>query len=176
MEDIAQVYARSLFEVAHEKGALDEVRSQLGEIADALETNRDLAQFLYSPYFTSKEKKEGLHAAVEGADETLANFLELLVENHRMPVLIGVRREFDRLWDDEHELLPVQITSAVELDPGVVDRLGEEVGRQTGRQVEVTSSVDPSVLGGLVLRVGNQILDASVRTRLEGLRREVARS
>ena len=96
--------------------------------------------------------------------------------HHRMPVLIGVRREFDRLWDDEHELLPVQITSAVELDPGVVDRLGEEVGRQTGRQVEVTSSVDPAVLGGLVLRVGNQILDASVRTRLEGLRREVARS
>ncbi len=176
MEDIAQVYARSLFEVAKEKGSLEDVRGQIGEVADALESNRDFAQFLYSPYFSSKEKKDGLEKAVEGADVTVQNFLELLIENHRMPVLLGVRRELDALWEQEHELLPVHITSAVELDPSVAERLGEEVGRQTGREVELTSTVDPDVLGGLVLRVGNQILDASVRTRLEGLRREVARS
>ena len=176
MEEIASVYSRSLFEVAQENGALEDVHDQLAQFVDELETNRELQVFFFSPYFSSAEKKDGIGKVVEGGDEYFVRFLELLAERHRMPAIYRIRREFDRLWDDEHQLLPVQITSAVELDPGVVDRLGEEVGRQTGRQVEVTSSVDPAVLGGLVLRVGNQILDASVRTRLEGLRREVARS
>ena len=176
MEEISQVYARSLFEVAKEHGRLDEVREQLGQVADALESNRDFAQFLYSPYFSTKEKEDGLHRAVEGADDVVRNFLELLIENHRMPALLRVRREYEGLWEQENKRLPVTITSAVELDQGVVDRLRDEVGRQTGRQIDLQTAIDPDVLGGIVLRVGNQILDASVRTRLEGLRREVARS
>ena len=176
MEDIAQVYARSLFEVAQEHDKLDDIRGELGELADALASNRDLAQFLYSPYFSSQEKKDGLRKAVEDADETMLNFLDLLIENHRMPALLRVRREFDALWEEENQLLPVLITSAVELDAAVTEKLGDEVGRQTGRRIELTTRVDPDVLGGIVLRVGNQILDASIRTRLDGLRRQVARS
>jgi ATP synthase F1 delta subunit len=87
-----------------------------------------------------------------------------------------VRREYDRLWQDVNKLLPVQITSAVELDESVHARIGEEIGRQTGRRVQLSSTVDPDVLGGIVLRVGNSILDASVRTRLERLRKQVARA
>jgi F-type H+-transporting ATPase subunit delta len=104
------------------------------------------------------------------------NFLELLVENHRMPAIFRVRREVDRLWQEAHQLLPVQITSAVELDEGVVKRIGDEIGRQTGRTVELTATVDPGVIGGIVLRVGNSILDASIRTRLERLRKQVAQA
>ena len=64
-----------------------------------------------------------------------------------MPVIFRVRREYDRLWEDANKLLPVQITSAVELDPSVAERIGDEIGRQTGRTVELTSTVDPEVLG-----------------------------
>jgi F-type H+-transporting ATPase subunit delta len=176
MEEIAQVYARSLFEVATEHDKLDRVRDELGMFADALDESRQLQTFFFSPYFSTQEKKDGLDTAVTGADETTTNFLDLLLENHRMPVIFRVRRELDRLWEEAHRLLPVQITSAVELDPSVAERIGDEIGRQTGRTVELTSTVDPDVIGGIVLRVGNSILDASIRTRLENLRKQVVKS
>ena len=176
MEEIARVYARSLFEVATEQDKLDVVREQLGEFADALNDSRELQTFLFSPYFSTEEKKEGLGKAVTDADETVANFLALLLENHRMPVIFRVRREYDRLWEEANRLLPVEITSAVELDPSVAERIGDEIGRQTGRTVELTSTVDPDVIGGIVVRVGNSILDASIRNRLENLRKQVAKA
>ena len=176
MEEIAQVYARSLFEVAEEHDKLDEVRDQIGQFADALGESRDLQTFFFSPYFSTEEKKKGLASALEGADPVVENFLALLIENHRMPVLFRVRREFDQMWREVNKLLPVQITSAVELDKAVTQQIGDEIGRQTGRTVELTSTVDPDVLGGLVVRVGNSILDASIRTRLERLRKQVARA
>jgi ATP synthase F1 delta subunit len=176
MEEIAQVYARSLFEVAQEHDKLDEVRDQIGQFADALGESRDLQTFFFSPYFSTEEKKKGLASALEGADPVVENFLALLIENHRMPVLFRVRRELDQMWREVNKLLPVQITSAVELDRAVTQQIGDEIGRQTGRTVELTSTVDPDVLGGLVVRVGNSILDASIRTRLERLRKQVARA
>jgi ATP synthase F1 delta subunit len=176
MEEIAQVYARSLFEVAKEQDKLDDVREQLAQFADALAENRDLQVYFFSPYFSTEEKKEGLKMAVEGADEIVLNFLELLVEKHRMPLIFRVRRAFDDLWEEEHKLLNVEVTSAVELDPGVVEQIGRRVGEQTDRKVELSSKVDPDILGGIVLRVGNSILDASIRNRLEQLRRQVAKA
>jgi len=176
MEEIAQVYARSLFEVAEEHDNLDDVREQIGQFADALSESREMQTFFFSPYFSTEEKKQGLEKALDGADETVANFLALLTENHRMPALFRIRRELDRMWRDVNQLLPVQITSAIELDEAVAKQIGEEIGRQTGRKVELTSTVDPDVLGGIVVRVGNSIIDASIRTRLERLRKQVARA
>lgn len=176
MEEIARVYARSLFEVAKEQGKLDEVREQLGQVADALDQNRELSLFFFSPYFSSEEKKQGLDRAIVGADPTVRNFLELLVEKHRMPALFRIRREYEVLWEQENRLLPVTITSAVALDEQTVRSIGDAIGRQTGQRVELTTKVDPDVLGGLVVRVGNSILDASIRNRLENLRRSVARA
>jgi F-type H+-transporting ATPase subunit delta len=176
MEEIAHVYARSLFEVAKDQDKLDDVREQLGQVADALEENRELAVFFFSPYFSTPEKKDGLDKAIDGAEPIVQNFLGLLIENHRMPALFRVRRELDRLWEEENQLLPVQITSAIELDQAVTEKIGDEISRQTDRKVQLTSTVDPDVLGGIVLRVGNSILDASIRTRLERLRKQVART
>jgi F-type H+-transporting ATPase subunit delta len=175
MEEIAQVYARSLFEVAEERDRIDVVREQLGQFTDALAESRELELFFFSPYFSTEEKKEGLDKAVEGADEIVRNFLAVLIENHRMPALMRVRRDYERLWQEANQMLPVQVTSAVELDEAVTRQIGEEIGRQTGRKVELSTTVDPDVLGGIVLRVGNSILDASIRTRLERLRKQVAR-
>ena len=176
MEEIAQVYARSLFEVAKEQDKLDVVKEQLGQFAEALDGNRELSIYFFSPYFSTPEKKDGLGKILDGADPVIVNFLDLLIENHRMPVIFRVRREYDALWEEENRRLPVTITSAVELDQATVQSIGDAIGRQTGQQVELTANVDPDVLGGLVVRVGNSILDASIRNRLENLRRSVARS
>jgi len=106
----------------------------------------------------------------------LVNFLKLLIENHRMPVLFRVRRGYDALWEEENKMLPVSVTSAVELDKETVDQIGKRIAEQTGRKVELSATVDPDVLGGMVVRVGNQVLDASVRNRLEQLRKQVAKA
>ena len=170
MEEIAEVYARSLFEVAKEESKLDDVRDQLSEVADALSENRDLQVF-----FSTDEKSEGLDKLIDGADETVVNFLKLLVEKHRMPALFRIRSNFDKLWREENKVLPVQITSAIELDESTVSSIGDRIGERTGRTVELRSAVDPDILGGLVLQVGNNVLDASIRNRLENLRKQVAR-
>jgi F-type H+-transporting ATPase subunit delta len=176
MEEIATVYARSLFEVAKEQDKLDTVRDQLGAFADALSETRELQVFFFSPYFSTAEKQDGLDRVVSDADPVILNFLKLLIEKHRMPVVFRIRANYDALWEDENKLLPVQITSAVELDQQIVSQLGDRIAEQTDRKVDISSNVDPDILGGIVVRVGNSVLDASVRNRLEQLRRQVARA
>ncbi|MDQ3933859.1 MAG: ATP synthase F1 subunit delta [Actinomycetota bacterium] len=176
MQEIAEVYARSLFEVAKDHDVLDEVHDQLVEFAEVLGENRELQVFFFSPYFSSEEKKDGIGKVVEDADERFVRFLELLAERHRMPALFRIRREFDALYAEERKLLPVTITSAVELDQGTVKRIGDEIQDRTGRRIELTTSVDPDVIGGLAMQVGNLIMDATIRARLERLRKEVAKA
>jgi F-type H+-transporting ATPase subunit delta len=174
VEEIATVYARALFEVAKEQGKLDLVREQLGAFADALSETQELQVFFFSPYFSSQEKKDGLERAVTGADPVVQNFLELLIEKHRMPVIFRVRANYDALWEEENKRLPVHITSAVELDEATISQLGDRISEQTGRTVELSSRVEPDILGGIVVQVGNSVLDASVRNRLDQLRKQVA--
>jgi F-type H+-transporting ATPase subunit delta len=176
VEELAEVYSRALFEVAKEHDVLDDIHEQLGEFADALAESRPMQVFFFSPYFSSQEKKEGIRNIVSGADERFLNFLELLAERHRMPVVFRIRRTFDDLWREENKLLPVSVTSAIELDEKTVKGVGRRIEEETGRHVELTSRVDPDVLGGLVLQVGNVVLDATVRGRLERLRRQIARA
>jgi F-type H+-transporting ATPase subunit delta len=174
VEELAQVYGRSLFQVAQEQGKLDELREQLGQFADALDQHRELAVFFFSPYFSSQEKRDALGTLLDGADEIFVNFLSLLIENHRMPVIFRIRQEYERLWEEENKMLPVQITSAIALDDATTESLGKTIGERAGRKVALASRVDPDILGGIIIRVGNSILDASIRNRLEQLRRHVA--
>jgi ATP synthase F1 delta subunit len=174
MEELAQAYGRSLFDVARDRDKLDLLREQLGQFADALADNRDLELFFFSPYFSTTEKQAALDKLLEGADERLLSFLDLLIENHRMPVVFRIRREYERLWEQERRLLPVVLTSAVELDEQTAADLSARIGERTGRTVQLTTEVQPDILGGIVVRVGNSILDASIRNRLERLRAHVA--
>jgi ATP synthase F1 delta subunit len=176
MEEIATVYARSLFEVAAEQDKVDLVREQLSEFADAVSENRELQVFLFSPYFSTEEKKDGLDRALTDVDPVVENFFRLLIEKHRMPVIFRIRAEYERLWEDENKLLPVEITSAVELPEATVKQLGDRIAEQTGRRVELSSHVQPEILGGIVVQVGNSVLDASIRNRLDQLRRQVAKA
>jgi F-type H+-transporting ATPase subunit delta len=174
VEEIARVYAVALFEAAKDRGKLDAIRDQLTQFVDVLQENREMQVFLFSPYFSSAEKIEGLKKAVSDAEPELLNFLQLLLEKGRMPVVYRIQRQYESLWNKENKRLGVTVTSAVELDPEVTKRIGEEIEEQTGNTVELTSRVDPDILGGLVLQVGNMVLDTSIRNRLEKLRKSVA--
>src|SRR5215208_5243689 len=176
MEEIAEVYARSLFEVAKEHGALDRVHDELGEFAAALDEDRTLQVFLFSPYFSSEEKRDGVRKIVSAADERFVNFRELLAERPRMPALFRIKREFDSLWAEENTLLPATVTSAIEPDAGLIGEIGKRIEEQTDRTVELSSNVCPEVRGGLKVQVGNMVLDGTVRNRLERLRKQVAKA
>jgi F-type H+-transporting ATPase subunit delta len=176
VEEIAEVYSRALFEVATENDVVDRIHDELGQVDEALREDSNLQLFFFSPYFNSEEKKEAIGRVIEGADERLVNFLELLTERHRMPLLSRIRRQYDTRWAEANKLLPVSVTSAVDLDESLVKEIGDRIQDQTGRRVELSSNVDPEVLGGLVVRVGNMVLDASVRNRLEQLRKQVAKA
>jgi F-type H+-transporting ATPase subunit delta len=174
MADAARVYAEALFEVGRDKGKLDALQQQLAQFADAVDRDRELQVFFFSPYLSSTEKQEGIARAITGAEPELINFLELLVDKQRMTEIFRIRREFEELWKRENRRIDVTITSAVELDPAVVEKIGQEVERQTGEEVDLSSKVDGDILGGIVLQVGNMVLDASIRSRLEKLRKSVA--
>lgn len=176
MEQVAQVYARALFEAADEQHVLDTIKEQLAQFADALDTNRELAVFFFSPYFSTAEKKSGLSRAVAGADPIFLNFLEALIERHRMPEIFRIRERYENLWDREMKVLPVQVTTAVPLDEATVASIGDRIGRETGNRIQLTSVVDPDVVGGMVLRVGNTVLDASIKSRLNQLRKQVSKA
>jgi len=176
MADAARVYAEALFEVGRDKGKLDTLQQQLTQFADEVDRNRELQVFFFSPYLSTAEKQEGIERAISGAEPELVNFLELLVDKHRMTEVFRIRREFDELWKQENRRLDVTVTSAVELDQAVVEQIGQEVERQTGEKVDLSSRVDGEILGGIVLQVGNMVLDASIRSRLEKLRKSVAQA
>jgi F-type H+-transporting ATPase subunit delta len=157
MSDAARVYAEALFEVGRDRRKLDALHEQLGELADAVAADRELQVFFFSPYFSSAEKRDGARRAISGAEPELLNFLELLIEKQRMPEIFRIRRELDDLWKRQNRRLDVTVTSAVELDPAVL-----------------ASRIDGGILGGVVLQVGNMVVDASIRSRLEKLRKSVA--
>jgi ATP synthase F1 delta subunit len=174
MEEIAEVYARSLFEVATELDKLETIHEQLGQFTDVVSENRDTQRFFFSPYFSGTEKKAALHRAISGAEPEFVNFLEALIERHRMPAIFRIRTRFDAMWDRLNKRLAVTITTAVPLDERTVELIGARIGEQTGENIELSSNVDPDIVGGIVLRVGNRIMDASIKTQLENLRKQVA--
>lgn len=173
MEEIARIYATSLFQAAEGRGKIDSIKSQLGQFTDALEQDADLRLFLLSPYFSGEEKSAGIDRVLSGAEPEFVNFLKLIAERHRLPALARIRTQYEALWAEHNKLLPVTVTSAVALPQETIEKIGTSVETQTGRKVELTGRVDDEIIGGLVLQVGNMVLDASIKGRLERLRKQV---
>lgn len=174
MEEIARTYAKSLFEAAESRGKVDEIKTELDQFTAAVDESRDLSLFLFSPYFSNAEKADGLKKVVEGASPEFENFLGLLIEKNRMPLISRIRANYENFWAEHNKLLPVTVTSAVELPQETIEKIRQSVEAQTGRKVELDGRIDDSVVGGIVLQVGNRVLDASIRGNLERLKREVA--
>lgn len=173
MEEIARIYAQSLFEAADGRDKVDSVREQLDQFAGATLSSNELSVLLFSPYFSGIEKCDALDRVIDGAEPEFLNFLKLLAEKHRLPAIHRIRAVYETLWAEHHKLLPVTVTSAVQLPQETIDKIGRSVEQQTGRKVVLTGKIDDAIIGGIVLQVGNMVLDASVHGRLERLRKHV---
>ena len=168
-----RTYARALFEAAKEKGRLAQVREELGDFVAAVEEVPELDALLRNPQLDPRAKAQALEDVLGGADELVHNFLLLAVEKHRGGQLREMHREFERLMAQEEHRLTVELTTAYELSDDDARQIVGQIEQASGRPVDATRNVDPELVGGIVLQAGSLRVDASVRGRLERLRREL---
>jgi F-type H+-transporting ATPase subunit delta len=171
---VHRTYAQALFAAAKEEGRLQTVHEELTDFATAVAEVEELRAVLRNPQIESREKARILEQLLGDADELLRNFLMLTAEKGRIADIDEIAREFDRLMAREERRLDVELTTAYELSDEEADEIIQQIEEASGRKVEATRSVDPDLIGGLVLQAGSLRVDASVRGRLERLRRELA--
>jgi ATP synthase F1 delta subunit len=171
-----RMYAEALFEAAKESGRLARVHDELTLFVEAVRDVPELRELLRNPELDTRAKRQVLDDLLGDADELVRNFLRLLVDKHRIAELDDIHREFERLVAREEQRLAVELTTAVELPEDELRAIVAEIERASGRKVEATTTIDPDLIGGVVLQVGTRRMDASVRGRLERLRRDLVRS
>jgi F-type H+-transporting ATPase subunit delta len=168
------MYARALFVAAKDRGRLTEVRDGLADFVGAMDEVPQLGALVRDPELDRQAKAAALAAVLGDADELVRNFVLLVVEKGRATELTEILRELDELVAREEGRLKLELTTAFALDEQEAGRIVEEIERASGRTIEATRRVDPSLIGGLVLQIGSLRVDASVRGRLERLRRDLA--
>ena len=168
-----RMYARALYEAADEQGRVDVARSELGELAAALEQTPALEAFLANPQLDPGAKASVLEEITTGADPIVRNFVRLVASKGRAGQLRAITEEFEEIVDREQGRLKVQLTTAYELGDDEARAIVGRIEQASGRTVEATRSVDPDLVGGMILQAGSLRVDASVRGRLDRLRREL---
>ena len=169
-----RMYAKALFEAAQEKGRVEEVGADLASLAAAVEELPELRSFLRNPEVEPAGKADVLAEIAGDADELVRNFVRLLAEKGRAGELVETNTELEALVAREQNRLAVELTTAYELSDEEARTIVAAIEKASGRSVEATRTVDPNLIGGIVLKVGSFLADGSVRGRLERLRRELA--
>jgi len=164
-----------LFEAAKENRRLKQVSEELADFAAAVRDVPELRAALRNPQLDPGTKVAVLDELLGGSDELIRNFLRLVAEKGRIGQIEEIAREFDRLMAREEQRLNVELTTARELSDDEARDLLQQIEQSSGRKIEATRQVDPSLIGGFVLQAGSMRVDASVRGRIEGLRHELVK-
>lgn len=168
-----RMYARALYEAARDQDRVDVAREQLAELASALETIPELESFLANPQLDPGTKASVLEEVTAGVDPVVRNFVRVVASKGRAGQLRGIAEEFEAIVDREQGRLQVELTTAYELAEDEASAIVRRIEEASGRTVEATRSVDPELIGGMILQAGSLRVDASVRGRLDRLRREL---
>ena len=168
-----RIYARALFDAAKDRDRLAQVREDLGDFVAAVEEVPELRSLLRDPVLDPKEKAAALDSILGGVDELVRNFLLLVAEKNRTAQIEEIAHEFDRLVAAEERRLEVELTTAFELSDKEAKSIVAQIEKASGREVDATRSVDPELIGGLILQAGSMRVDASVRGRLNRLRNDL---
>jgi F-type H+-transporting ATPase subunit delta len=167
---VARVYAAALHQAAEEEGRVEAVRRDLGAFVGAVESSPELRQFLVSEGVSDLHKKQVLLELTEGGDDLVRNFLRILVDKSRESALAETYQIYVHLVERAAGLVHVEVASAVSLTPALQEALKNKIESSLHKTVKLTMTVDEDMLGGLKLRIGGKVADASVRHRLEKLR------
>jgi len=173
MSVVDRVYANALFEAAQEQGKLEPVGEQLSQLVEAEREVPELRELLRNPQLDPRARRAALEDVLGESDELLRNFLLVLSDKGRAGQLEEIAAEFERLVAEAAGIVNAELTTAVELSDDEADKLLGQIEQASGQKVEATRTVDPDLIGGIVLQVGSHRLDASVRGRLDRLRRQL---
>ena len=168
-----RIYARALFDAAKDRDRLARVREDLADFVAAVDEVPELRALLRDPVLDPREKADALDSILGGVDELVRNFLLLVAEKNRTAQIEEIAHEFDRLVAAEERRLKVDLTTAFELSDKEAKSIVGQIEKASGRQVDATRSVDPDLIGGLILQAGSMRVDASVRGRLNRLRHDL---
>jgi F-type H+-transporting ATPase subunit delta len=170
---VDRVYANALFEAAQEQDKLEPVGEQLRRLVEAEREVPELRELLRNPQLDPRARRAALEDVLAGTEDLLRNFLLVLSEKGRAGRLEEIAAEFDRLVAETEGIVHAELTTAVELSDDEADKLLQQIEQASGRKVDASRTVDPELIGGIVLQVGSHRLDASVRGRLDRLRRQL---
>jgi F-type H+-transporting ATPase subunit delta len=171
----ARRYARAVFELAEQEGDVAKWGRRLSELKDLL-WDEGVASVLTNPTIDVERRMELVSAAPHELDAEATNLAKLLIESDRVMEIAGIAAEYERLADEAAGRVRATVTTAVELGPQERDRVAEELSKRLGQEVRLEVVVDPRILGGMKLQYGDRLVDASVATKLQQLRRRLAAS
>jgi F-type H+-transporting ATPase subunit delta len=173
-ENVARVYGRALFDAAREAHAVEAVGRDLGDFVAALAASESLRHVLADPQVETSAKQRILVEITRGGQMLVANTLQLMLDRGRFGLIAGLHEAYEALAATDADLIRVEVTSAMELSVAAREKITARVAETAGRRVELAARVDPDIIGGLVLRVGDVIVDGSVQARIRQLRRRLA--
>jgi F-type H+-transporting ATPase subunit delta len=169
----AITYANALYDAAQEANRLDQVRKDLSAFTRALAENRSLARALFNPSFPAEAKRRIIAQVCAGADEIVPKALIVLLENGRFTLIVDLEQAYVERYEREQRELSITVTTAIEIDDAKAADLGKRLEAATGQRVTIERRVDPAILGGIILRMRDRLVDASIRTQLDELRRSL---
>ncbi len=168
---LAGRYATALFALAQEKNSIDAVQASLNTLSEALAESDDLKELTNSPVLSRDDAGKAIAAIAKslGLDTLTTNVLGVLAANRRLDQIPAVIRAFSTLASGYRGEITAEVTSAHPLDDKQIDALKAQLKKRVGSDVSVSTAVDPSILGGLVVKIGSQMIDSSIKTRLNTL-------
>jgi F-type H+-transporting ATPase subunit delta len=170
----AKRYARAIFELAREEGQAEKWAERLASVR-AIFSRPEVRQVLLNPTIPLRDRESAVGAILdERGDRESVNLAKLLVGSGRVDEVGAIEQEYQKLVDEAEGRVRATATTAVELSPDDYENLASTLSKQMGREVRLTAGVDSAIIGGLVLRVGDHVIDASLATRLQQLRRKLA--
>lgn len=171
---IAHRYAQALFDIAAQ-GNLDAIEAELQELTQLIEENAEVAHVLYHPHISLSEKKDLMNKIFAGQlSVTVRNFLNLLIDRRRQNYLPDIARDFSRLADGARNIVEAKVSSAIPLNQVQEQRLHEELVRITGKNVRMVKEVRPELIGGVMVQIGDRVMDGTVAFKLQRIRQSLS--
>ncbi len=174
MKSLALTYAHSLFSLAEDEGLVEKIYEELTGIAEIFSQNPDYEVLLDSPTIPVEKRFELIDEAFAPYMEYVVNLIKILCEKRRIHILRDCAKEYDKLYYEKLGIKRVTAITATSLSDELREKLVKKLEAQWDAKIELTQKVDPSILGGIVLRTDNSQTDASVRTKLERLKAQIA--
>ena len=171
---VARRYATALFRTAKRVDQVDRILDDLKAIADLLRGDPNLKNFLEAPQILDQYKRELITTAFKDLiSEALFSFLILVLDKHRIEYLLAMAKDYERLVKEDQGILQARVITTRALDPVSRDRLKEELERTTAKKIEMLLKIDPQIIGGIIVILGNKIIDKSIRHQLDELKEEM---